>query len=416
MPEPTRGRILFMSGSAGLGHVTRDVAIAREIRSLHPGADISWLASSPAREYLREAGERLLPETEAWADLTGAAEAMAGAGRFNITKWALKARHVWAGNARLYFEIMVSGDFDTAIGDETYELPFALVRNAGLPRYPLLVLYDFIGLDRATWSLQELIGNYAFNRLWSKCLPSVGFTPVLLGEAEDIPDNRFGPFLPNRRAFARANIPAVGYAIQFDPTEYMDPQRIRSELGYGAGPLVACTVGGTAIGKELLDLCARAYPRLRSAKPDLQMTLFCGPRVAPGSLQVPEGIQVRGYVSDLYRHLAASDVVVTQAGGTTTLELTALRRPFLYFPLREHSEQIRAVTERLRRHGVGEPMVVAHTTPQCLAERILALMGTPVRYEEVPLTGAREAARIAVRMLHRALRPRGQVAERAGTG
>ena len=146
------------------------------------------------------------------------------------------------------------------------------------------------------------------------------------------------------------------------------------------------------------------------------MTLFCGPRVAPGSLQVPEGIQVRGYVSDLYRHLAASDVVVTQAGGTTTLELTALRRPFLYFPLQEHSEQMRAVTERLRRHGVGEPMVVAHTTPQCLAERILALMGTPVRYEEVPLTGAREAARIAVRMLHRALRPRGQVAERAGTG
>lgn len=50
-------------------------------------------------------------------------------------------------------------------------------------------------------------------------------------------------------------------------------------------------------------------------------------------------MEVRGYVDRLYEHFAVSDLAVVQAGGTTTLELTALRRPFLYFPVEEHFEQ-----------------------------------------------------------------------------
>ncbi len=399
MSEPTRGRILFMSGSAGLGHVTRDVAIAREIRSLVRDADIRWLASSPAKEYLREAGEELLPEAESWADLTSAAEAMATPGKLNITEWAMGVRKAWAGNARLYFEIMAGGDFDVAIGDETYELPIALSRDGNLPRYPLLIIYDFIGLDRVTRSPKELVGNLVLNWLWSRCRSSIGFRAILLGEHEDIPNRRFGPFLSNRRAFARENAPAVGYALSFDPADYTDPQSLKSELGYRPGPLVACTIGGTAVGKELLELCARAQPWLLRARPDLQMVLFCGPRIPVEDIDAPESVEVRGFVPDLFRHLAACDVVVTQAGGTTTLELTALHRPFLYFPLQDHSEQMKAVTGRLRRHGVGEPLLLSRTTPEQLAERVLALMDVPVHYADVPLAGAREAARIAVGML-----------------
>src|SRR3712207_8704153 len=48
---------------------------------------------------------------------------------------------------------------------------------------------------------------------------------------------------------------------------------------------------------------------------------------------------VRAYVHDLYRHLAACDLAVVQGGLTTAMELTASKRPFLYFPLRHHFEQ-----------------------------------------------------------------------------
>jgi UDP:flavonoid glycosyltransferase YjiC (YdhE family) len=392
-------RLLYMSGSAGLGHVTRDLAIAREIRFLAPAVDISWLASSPAKEYLRETGEDVLPEAEEWADLTSLAEAVAKPGRLNITHWALGARHVWAANARLYFRLMGRGEFDAAVGDETYEVPMALSRNACLPRYPLAVIYDFIGLDAVTRRPKERLGNLIFNRVWSRCLPSVGYTPILVGEIEDVPAKPFGPCLPDRRAWTRENVRVVGYAVQFDPARYVEARAVRSELGYGLGPLVACTIGGTAVGRELLELCGSAFPLLRNARPDLEMVLFCGPRLAPDSLKVPRGVQVKGFVPDLYRHLAACDVAVTQAGGTTTLELTALRKPFLYFPLEEHSEQMRAVTDRLRRHGVGEPMIVSRTSPQRLADRVLALMNSPVDYAQVPVDGARGAARIVLDLL-----------------
>jgi hypothetical protein len=53
-------RILFVSGSIDLGHVVRDLAIVRELRTL-TAADVTWLAAAPADRVLREAGESLHP-------------------------------------------------------------------------------------------------------------------------------------------------------------------------------------------------------------------------------------------------------------------------------------------------------------------------------------------------------------------
>ena len=60
-----------------------------------------------------------------------------------------------------------------------------------------------------------------------------------------------------------------------------------------------------------------------------------------------EGLDVRAFVPNLYRHLGACDLAVVQGGLTTTMELVAARRPFLYFPLRHHFEQQVHVPQRL---------------------------------------------------------------------
>jgi hypothetical protein len=39
-----RPGVLYISSPIGLGHARRDVAIARELRSLHSGLEIDWLA------------------------------------------------------------------------------------------------------------------------------------------------------------------------------------------------------------------------------------------------------------------------------------------------------------------------------------------------------------------------------------
>ena len=56
---PTK-RILYVSGSIGLGHVTRDLAVAKQLRIQCPEVGLSWLASHPATLLLNEAGEKLL--------------------------------------------------------------------------------------------------------------------------------------------------------------------------------------------------------------------------------------------------------------------------------------------------------------------------------------------------------------------
>lgn len=77
-------RILFVSGSVGLGHATRDLAIAVALRRERPDVTVGWLAGNPAREWLREAGEWVLPEADACGDLSQVAERAAGSGQIQL--------------------------------------------------------------------------------------------------------------------------------------------------------------------------------------------------------------------------------------------------------------------------------------------------------------------------------------------
>ena len=86
------------------------------------------------------------------------------------------------------------------------------------------------------------------------------------------------------------------------------------------------------------------------------MIVVAGPRIDPASAARSDGLEVRPYVHDLYRHLAACDLAVVQGGLTTAMELTASKRPFLYFPLRHHFEQNFHVRHRLDRYRAGRRM------------------------------------------------------------
>src|SRR3954451_17913202 len=90
-----------------------------------------------------------------------------------------------------------------------------------------------------------------------------------------------------------------------------------------------------------------SFPAAKERVPSLRMVVVCGPRIDPASLPKQDGLEVRAYVPDLYRHLAVCDLAVVQGGLTTGMELTANRRPFLYFPLRHHFEQNFHVRPRL---------------------------------------------------------------------
>src|SRR5579885_2420411 len=92
-------RILFISGSIGLGHAARDLAITERLRALRPGLEIDWLAGHPATRLIEEAGESILPEAAAFQE-TGVAEDSAGEFSLNLPHYATHALGEWARAAR----------------------------------------------------------------------------------------------------------------------------------------------------------------------------------------------------------------------------------------------------------------------------------------------------------------------------
>jgi hypothetical protein len=78
------------------------------------------------------------------------------------------------------------------------------------------------------------------------------------------------------------------------------------------------------------------------------------------------------------------------------MELTANRRPFLYFPLRHHFEQNFHVRHRLAQYRSGRCMDFDESTPEVIAEAIATEIDRSVEYRPVESDGAaRAAARIA---------------------
>src|SRR5262249_47106066 len=110
-------------------------------------------------------------------------------------------------------------------------------------------------------------------------------------------------------------------------------------------------------------------------------------------------VEVRAFVPDLFKHHAAVDLAIVQGGLTTTMELAALRTPFLYLPLRHHFEQQLHVARRLDRLGAGVRLDYDSTSPGALGAAMLEQLGKPVRSAEVTLDGTDRAARLIAELL-----------------
>jgi predicted glycosyltransferase len=159
------------------------------------------------------------------------------------------------------------------------------------------------------------------------------------------------------------------------------------------------TVGGSGVGADLLRRVIAAYPAAKERTPDLRMIVVAGPRIDPRSLPDHLGLEVVPYVHNLYRHLAACDLAVVQGGLTTAMELTAQKRPFIYFPLRHHFEQNFHVHHRLERYRAGRRMDFDDATPDLIAEAIAQEIGRDVDYRDVEVDGAARAARSIASLL-----------------
>jgi UDP-N-acetylglucosamine:LPS N-acetylglucosamine transferase len=81
------------------------------------------------------------------------------------------------------------------------------------------------------------------------------------------------------------------------------------------------------------------------------------------------------------------------------MELTAARRPFIYFPLKHHFEQQLHVRHRLERYQAGRYMDIDTSPPDVIAKAIADQIGREPDYQPVETDGARRAAALIAELL-----------------
>ena len=395
-----RKRALYISSPIGLGHAQRDVAIADELRKLHPGLEIDWLAQDPVTRVLAGRGERVHPASAHLASESGHIESESAGHDLHAFQAIRRMDEILLANFMVFHDLAREEDYDLWIGDESWELDYYLHENPEQKRAAYAWFTDFVGWlpmpsggDREAFLTAdynaEMIGQIAR-------FPRVRDRAIFVGDPGDIVPDSFGPGLPQIREWTGQHYDFAGYVTGFDPGQLAD----REALGYPPGERVCLvTVGGSGVGAPLLRHVIAAFPEARERVPDLRMIVVAGPRIDPASLPAHDGLEVRPYVHELYRHLAVCDLAIVQGGLTTTMELTAARRPFLYFPLARHFEQNFHVRHRLGRYRAGRCMDYQTTTPAGIADAIASEIGRDVDYRPVATDGAARAASLLADLL-----------------
>jgi len=402
-----RKRALYISSPIGLGHAQRDVAIADELRKLHPDLQIDWLAQHPVTAVLEARGERVHPASAHLANESRHIESESAEHDLHCFQAIRRMDEILLSNFMVFHDLVRDEHYDLWVGDEAWELDYYLHENPEQKRAPYVWLTDFVGwLPMSDGGDREAFVTGDYNEEMIEHIarfPRLRDQAVFVGNPDDIVPDRFAPHLPWIRDWTEEHYSFAGYVTGFDPAAFSDRELLRRKLGYRDDEQVCIvTVGGSGVGGHLLRRVIAAFPAAKKLVPGLRMIVVAGPRIDPATLPAQAGLEVRSYVHELYKHLAACDLAIAQGGLTTSMELTANRRPFLYFPLRHHFEQNHHVRHRLDRYRAGRCMDFDVETPDTIASAIAETIGQEVDYRPVETDGAARAAALIAPLLEEA--------------
>ncbi len=392
-------RALYLSSPIGLGHGRRDIAITRELRKHHPDLQVDWLAQDPVTRLLDSCGERIHPLSARLASESRHIELESGEHELHCFQAIRRMDEVLIANFMIFQDAVDEGSYDLVIGDEAWDVDHYWHEHPELKRTQLAWFTDFVGYvpmpsggEREAFLTSdynaEMIGHVENH-------PAVRDRAIFVGSPEDIVPMSFGRDLPTMRDWIPKHFDFASYIIGEHPDTFGSRAELRHRLGYRPDERVCIVaVGGSGVGAHLIKRILQSWPLVHGRLPELRMIVVAGPRIDPQSLNAPAGVEVRAFVPDLDRHLAACDLALVQGGLTTCMELTAAGTPFLYFPLKDHFEQNFHVAHRLQRYGAGIRMEFATSTPDAIAEAMVAALKRPVQFKPVEADGADRAARM----------------------
>ena len=273
---------------------------------------------------------------------------------------------VLIANFMIFQDAVDEGGYDLVIADEAWDIDHYWHEHPELKKARLAWFTDFVGfVPMPSGGEREAFLTTDYNAEMIEHIerhPGVRDRAIFVGRPEDIVPLSFGKDLPAMRDWVPRHFDFAGYIIGEHPSDFRRP-RASCASAWAIAPTSASASSPSAARASARHLIRRILQSLADGQrrlPELRMVVVAGPRIDPASLGAPAGVEVRAFVPDLDRHLAACDLALVQGGLTTCMELTAAGTPFLYFPLQEpfRAELPRRPSPRpLRRrpaHGVRD--------------------------------------------------------------
>ena len=140
-----RKRALYISSPIGLGHAQRDVAIATELRKLHPDLEIDWLAQHPVTAVLEAHGERIHPASALLANESGHIESESAEHDLHCFQAIRRMDEILLANFMVFHEVVADGGYDLVVGDEAWDVDYYWHENPELKRTAFGWMTDFVG-------------------------------------------------------------------------------------------------------------------------------------------------------------------------------------------------------------------------------------------------------------------------------
>ncbi len=284
----------FFSSPIGLGHVTRDIAIANNFENI----STNFVSGSGAAKILK--------------NLDFKVQDVYNPPSFIVENGTLKSPARWLWNYYQYYKdckkisqkILQEDNPYLVISDED----FASLTVAQKMKIPTVLITDVLE-TRFTKGLASFIEkkmNKSMHEIIKKC------DIVILPENGDDQDNirRVGPIVRQ--------------------TNY-SREELRKKNSFEKKTIVI-SIGGTDTGLFLIE---KALDTISKINQDIEVILVSGPAISKKF----ENVRNLGFVDNLHELIFAADLLISLAGKSTIDEANAYGTPAIFIPIKGHFEQ-----------------------------------------------------------------------------
>ena len=284
----------FFSSPIGLGHVTRDIAIVKNIKNI----SINFVTGSGAAEILRKLNYKI-------DDVYNPPSFIVENGILNNqTKWLWNYFQYYKNCKKISEKIIKINNSDLIISDED----FASLTVAQNLKIPNILITDVLEtkFTKGIASLIERKMNKSMMNIIKNC------DVVIIPEEGHDQDNikRVGPIVRE---------------INFSREE------LREKFSFNKTTIII-SIGGTDAGLFLIEKSIESILKINQ---DIEIVVVSGPAISKKF----SNVRNLGFVDNLHELIFASDLIISLAGKSTIDEAKAYGTPGIFIPIKGHFEQ-----------------------------------------------------------------------------